>query len=419
MSTAVEKIVEEALESQKEEFSPGNTKIAIGGPCFGKEELESVIETVLSGWITGGKRVEQFEKQFAEVMSCKHAVATNSGSSANLMVYNILSSRHFENPLQKGDEVITSALTWPTSCFPITQVGARPVFVDVDQETYCINPNEIEKAITDKTKIISPVHVLGHPADMTRIMEIAEAHNLIVMEDACECYRAMWDGKVVGSFGDISTVSFFVSHIMATGEGGMILTDNEDYATIARSLRAFGRVPPENSKLYPKLSDELKGYHPGFLFSELGYSMKMLDIQAAFGIEQLKKMDELLKARVKIADYYTKSLKKFEHLLQLPITRKEATHTWFGYPITIKDGAGFAREEITDYLLESKIETRPLLAGNITLQPALEGTDFRTGDLSVSNKVFKDSFYIGSWPGIRKEMQEFLVEKFSTFLEKY
>lgn len=409
-------------------------RIQISGPVFGVEEILSVLEVLLAGRLTMGPKTYEFEKLFASYIGTKHAIAVNSGSSANLIALTVLSSTHLptEMRIKPGDEVITPAVTWPTTCFPIIQIGAIPVFVDVDRETFCIDPSEIEKAVSDKTKAILLVHMLGHPADMKWILEIAEDNNLLVIEDACEALGAECYGRKVGAFGDMATFSFFAAHHITTGEGGMITTNEELFASLARSIRAFGRacacpvckvsIDPNYYCPLRHLSevDSLGDYDRRYIFTSIGFSLKLTEIQAALGIIQMQKLENFLKVRRENAEHVIKSLEPYSNFLELPVEKKWAKHAWFGIAITVREDAPFSRSEFVKYLEERGIETRPIMAGNIIDQPCMKGINFRkVGELPITNMVKSNSFFIGCYPGISKEKREYQIEVLTSFLEKY
>jgi len=410
-------LVREYFSSKTKEFVPGETKIPLSVPSYSWEEAYEAIESILTTRVTMGEKVKKFEEMFAEYIGVKNAIMVNSGSSANLLALSVLTNPIVKDRIQKGEEIITPAITWSTTVFPIINVGAVPSLVDVDLNTYTIDTNEIEKAITDKTRAIMPVHLLGNPCDMKEIIKIAEEHDLFVIEDCCEAHGAEFNGKKVGSFGDISTFSFFFSHHISTIEGGMILTDNEEYGEIAKSLRAHGWIRELKNK--DKIAAEYPEIDERFLFINIGFNLRPTEIQGAFGIHQIKKLDKFIEIRRNNARYWTKKLEKYSDYLILPKERLNTKHVWFGYPITVKPTAPFTRKEFVDFLEKKGIETRPIMAGNIVEQPVMKLFKYRkVGDLNNSKFIMRNSFFFGNHQGIGKVEREYIVDCISEFIEQ-
>lgn len=367
--------------------------------------------------VTMEKKVYEFERRFADYIDVKNGIMVNSGSSANLLALSVLTNPTIEGRIKAGDEIITPAVTWPTTVFPIICVGAIPVLVDVDPETYNISADQIERAITNKTRAIMLVHILGNPCNMDRIMEIAERHDLFVMEDSCEAHGAEFDGRKVGSFGDISTFSFFFSHHISTIEGGMLLTDNDEYAELARSLRAHGWIREltnreEIARRYSEIDDR-------YLFVNMGFNVRPTEIQGGFGIRQLEKLDKFIEVRRQNAKYWIEELQEFREYLILPTEKPNIKHVWFGYPITVKPTAPFSREDITDYLEARLIETRPIMAGNIAEQPAMKLFKHReVGDLRNSRAIMRNSFFFGNHHAVGQREREYVVHCIREFIQE-
>lgn len=401
-------------ELSRKKLSPKH-KIPLSVPTFDYQEICEALDSMLSTKLTMGEKVKKFEKAFAKYVGEKHAIMVNSGSSANLITFSILASPHLKK-IQPGDEVITTAIPWSTTVFPILQVGAIPVFVDVELENFNLNVKQIEDAITPKTKAIMPVHLLGNPADMEAIMEIAGRHNLNVIEDACEAHGAKFSGKKVGSFGDLSTFSFFFSHHISTIEGGMVLTNDELYADFARSIRAHGWIRELKSKddiaqKYPYIDER-------FLFFTAGYNLRPTEIQGAFGIHQLKKLEKFIQIRRRNARHWTRALKKYSDCLLVHNERKNARHVWLGYPILVKPTAPFNKSELTHFLELKGIETRPVMAGNMIEHPVMEYYPYRKiNDLPVAHLVMKNAFYIGNHQEVGREERNFVLECIKEFVE--
>lgn len=418
---------------QQQKFRPRPREIRTSDVLFDEKEAVRLIKVLLSGWITQGAETRQFERDFAEYYGVRHAIAVNSGSSANLVAVASLCHESLgDRQIKPGDEVITSPVTFPTSVFPIIQMGAIPCFVDVDPETLCMDPKRVLDAWytgTEKTKAVLPVHLLGHPFHVPSIHDLVEEKNLWLIEDACESHGAEINGKKVGSFGDFGTFSFFAAHHMTTGEGGMIITDDDRLADLARSIRAFGRVievardPKAAQTLgdrYKVISRKLGLFDVRQTFDKLGYALKTTDLQSALGIEQLKKLPGFIKARRSNAQYLLKQLQPYEELIQLPIEKPWAKHTYHHFFIIVRENSPFTRLDLANNLEQNGVETRPIEAANMADQPCMEGVKYRVvGDLKIARHVRKDGLFIGVHPGLSKEDLERMVEIITSFLEKY
>ena len=391
------------------------SRIGLISPSYNEEEVIEAIESLLSTYVTMGKKVYAFEDLFAKYIDTKYGTMVNSGSSANLLALEILSNPALKNRIKPNDEIITPALTWSTTVFPIIDIHAVPVFVDVNQDTLTIDTNELENALSEKTKAIMPVHLLGYPCDMDSIQDFAEDHNLFVIEDCCEAHGAEWKGKKVGSFGDIGTYSFFFSHHISTIEGGIVLTSNELYNNLSKSLRAHGWVRERaDQKEFLKNHPEIDSR---FLFVNKGYNLRPTEIQGAFGIHQIKKLEQFLQVREENANYWLNALKEVEDFIQLPTISKDIRHAWFGFPLKVREDAPFNRDDLVKHLENNNIETRPVMAGNITQQPAMQFFNYRKiGELSVSTDIMKNSFFHGNHPGIGKYEREKIVNQIVEFV---
>ncbi len=401
----------------KGQFIPGKTKLPLNIPSYDAEEACEAMESILSTHVTMGEKVMKFEKMFAEYIGVRHAIMVNSGSSANLLALSVLANPLAQNRIEPGDEIITPALTWATTVFPIINCGAVPVLVDVDLDTFNLNMDEVEKAITNKTKAIMLVHLLGNPCNMQRIMEIAKANNLLIIEDACEAHGAEFNSQKVGSFGDLATFSFFFSHHISTIEGGMVLTNNEEYAELARALRVFGRIHELRDR--DKIANKYKDIDPRFLFINIGYNFRPTEIQGAFGIHQIKKLDKFIEIRRETARFWAENLKKYSDYLWLHEERKGAKHVWFGYPLTVNPNAPFTRKDIVDSLEGKGVETRPIMAGNIAEQPAMKLFHYRkVGDLPNSRLITRNSFFFGNHQGIGKQEREAILSYITEFMSE-
>jgi len=401
-------------DQQKPAFLPGRTRIPLNVPSFGWKEVWEALDSLLSTQVTMGKKVRQFEAMFAEYIGVEHAIMVNSGSSANLLALSILTNPLLSGQLQPGDEVITPAVTWATTVFPILNVGLLPVLVDVDLRTFNLIPQEVEKAITPKSRAILLVHLLGNPCDMAEIMAIARRHKLLVIEDACEAHGAEYGGRKVGSFGDIATFSFFFSHHITTIEGGMLLTNNDEYAELARALRVFGWV--RDLKAKEAIAQQQPQVDSRFLFVNIGYNLRPTEIQGAFGIHQMSKLERYIETRRENARYWGERLGALNHLL-LHREAEGRRHVWFGYPVVVRPDTPFSRKELVDYLEARGVETRPIMAGNIDEQPALRLFPYRkVGELPNSRLIHRNAFFFGNHHGIGREEREAIAGYIQEFV---
>ena len=319
-------------------------KISLISPSYNEDEVLESIESLLSTYVTMGEKVYTFENLWVKYVGSKYGTMVNSGSSSNLLALEVLANPMIKNRIKPRDEIITPALTWSTTVFPIIDIHATPVFVDSDPNTLTIDTNQLEKALSEKTKAIMPVHLLGHPCNMDDILDFAEDNDLFVIEDCCEAHGAEWKGRKVGSFGDISSFSFFFSHHISTIEGGMLLTNNETYNNLAKSLRAHGWVrerPDQNKQL-----EKYPNFDSRFLFVNKGYNLRPTEIQGAFGIHQIGKLEEFLKIREDNVRYWLQELESIQEYIQLPSIDKDIRHAWFAFPLKVKQNAPFKRQDI-------------------------------------------------------------------------
>jgi CDP-4-dehydro-6-deoxyglucose reductase, E1 len=420
----------EATRRKERHFVPGVTKIQYSGPSFDEKELEALVDVVLDGWFGVGKKANLLEQRLSKLIGKNFGVLTNSGSSANLLAISALKSHRFEKRLVAGDEVIVPASAFPTTVNPIIQNNLKPVFVDVDIGTYNINVEEIEKGISPRTRAILLLHNFGNPCQMKNILEIADKHNLIVIEDNCDALGAKYDGRYTGSFGLMSTCSFYVAHHITMGEGGIVLASDEKLAIILRSLRDWGRsctcpvcvvIRDPNarcSKRFEKQFNSLpEGYDTRYVYEEIGYNLKPLELQAAMGLVQLEKLSSFVANRNSNFSRLYDLFKKYEDFFILPVWAAEAQPSWFAFPLTLKEGVPFNRQDIIKWYEKCNIETRLLFAGNIVRHPAYNGVSLRiVGNLKNSDKIMGDSFFLGVYPGIDEERMNFIIEKTEEFL---
>ena len=428
-------------------FEAGKNVVPPSGKVIGAAELQNMVEASLDGWLTTGRFNDAFEKRLAEFLGVKHALTTNSGSSANLLAFSALTSHKLgERAIQPGDEVISVAAGFPTTVNPILQFGAVPVFVDVHLPTYNIDPAKIEAAITPKTKAIMLAHTLGNPYDLDAITALARKHKLWLIEDCCDALGSTytltpspsrgegWGGgnnvehatqtKLVGTFGDIGTLSFYPAHHITMGEGGAVFTNNDELKKIIESFRDWGRDcycgPGKDNtcgkRFCWKLGDLPEGYDHKYTYSHLGYNLKISDMQAACALAQMDRLEDFIATRKQNFAYLKAGLKNCEEFLLLPEATPNSDPSWFGFPITIKPNADIKRVDLLQYLDENKIGTRLLFAGNLTRQPYMKGRNFRiSGELINTDIVMNDTFWIGVYPGLNKEMLDFVIEKIEAF----
>ena len=410
---------------KKVKFIPGKTLIKYAGRVYDEKEMINLVDASLDFWLTAGRYAKEFEKEFAQFLRVKYCLLTNSGSSANLLAISALTSPLLkERRLKPGDEVITIACGFPTTLNPIIQNNLVPVFIDVDLGTYNIQADKIEEAITEKTKAIFVAHTLGNPVNLDKIMEIVKKYNLWFCEDNCDSLGSKYKEKYTGTFGHISTCSFYPAHHITMGEGGAVLTDDPLLHRIILSFRDWGRdcwcEPGHDNTCGKRLSQKFGklpfGYDHKYIYSHIGYNLKITDMQAAVGVAQLEKLPRFIEARRKNFAFLYENLKKYEKYFVLPQTTKDSEPSWFGFPVLVKEDAPFTRADIVNYLEENKIATRMLFGGNLTKQPAYQSVEYRIlGSLKNTDLVMNNLFWIGVYPGLTKEKLEFIdgiIEKF-------
>ncbi|MBI4307249.1 MAG: aminotransferase class V-fold PLP-dependent enzyme [Chloroflexi bacterium] len=398
-------------------FEEGKTPMPLSVPTYGWEEVWEALDSLLTTRVTIGAKVRRFESLFAEYVGVKHAVMVNSGSSANLLAVSVVTSPTLKNAVRPGDEVITPAVTWATTVYPIVQCGLTPVLVDVGRDTFNIDPAEIEKAISPRTRAIVLVHLLGNPCDMTAIMAIARKHNLLVIEDCCEAHGAEHRGTKVGRFGDLATFSFFFSHHISTIEGGMVVTNRDDYAEVLREMRAFGWVRDAHRK--EALARQYPDIDPRFLFVNTGYNVRPTEVQGAFGIHQIKRLEGYIQHRKELANYWNERLSAYAEYLTLANAPEGSRHVWFLYPIMVKPNAPFTRAELAKFLESNGVETRPILAGNMEEQPVMRLINYRKlGDLPAARAIMRHGLCVGIHHGITPARRDAFVKYVSQFIDQ-
>jgi CDP-6-deoxy-D-xylo-4-hexulose-3-dehydrase len=407
-------------------FRAGETPVPPSGKLIGSEELKLMVEASLDGWLTTGRFNEEFEKTLAAFLGVKYLITVNSGSSANLVAFSALTSPKLgERAIKPGDEVIGVAAGFPTTVNPIIQFGAVPVFVDVELGTYNIDASKVEAAISPKTKAIMLAHTLGNPYNLEVVTGICKKYGLWLVEDCCDALGSTHKGQLVGTFGDIGTLSFYPAHHITMGEGGAVFTNNAELKKIAESFRDWGRdcyCPPgkDNTcgkRFCWKLGNLPEGYDHKYTYSHLGYNLKITDMQAACGLAQLAKAPAFIQRRKENFAYLKERLADCEEFLILPMATAHSDPSWFGFPITLKDSAPVSRVDLLNYLEQYKIGTRLLFAGNLTRQPSMIGQAYRvSGELTNTDIVMNNTFWIGLQPALTEEMLNYVVSKIRSYL---
>ncbi len=408
-------------------FVPGESPVPVSGKVYDESDMRNLVDSALDFWLTTGRFNEQFEARLANRLGVAHALTTNSGSSANLLALSTLTSHYFRgDALKPGDEVITVATGFPTTVNPSLQYGLVPVFVDVDIPTYNIKPEMIEAAVSSKTRAIMIAHTLGNPFDLGEVMRVAQKHNLWVVEDCCDALGATYDGKGVGTFGHIGTLSFYPAHHITMGEGGAVFTDKPRLKRVIESMRDWGRdcwcAPGQDNtcgkRFGRKLGSLPLGYDHKYTYGHAGYNLKITDMQAAVGLAQLDHLEGFIAARARNFATLTELLRPLEDVFILPQATPRSEPSWFGYPITIRPGAKVDREALVQHLNEKKIGTRLLFGGNLLRQPYMKGRNYRVvGSLENADLVTTNTFWIGLYPGIGDDHIAYVVNTIGAFLD--
>ena len=423
------KLVEDysKISHKTQQFIPGKSFVSCAGRVYDFNEMQMLTAASLDFWLTTGRFNTEFEKKLSEFLNVNFVTTTNSGSSANLLALSALTSEKLGNrSLNPGDEVIGVAACFPTTVNPIIQNNLVPVFLDIEFPSYNIDTKLIENAITDKTKAIMLAHTLGNPFNLNEITKIARQNNLWLIEDCCDALGSKYDGKLVGTFGDISTLSFYPAHHMTMGEGGAVFTNDELLKKIIVSFRDWGRdcfCDPGKSNTCGKRFDWKfdglpHGYDHKFIYTHAGYNLKITDMQAAVGLAQLDKIDKFIQKRKENFDWLKKHLEKYERYFLLPVKTENSEPSWFGFPILIKDNAPFSLLELNGYLFSHNVDTRPIFTGNITKQPYFKNKQFRiVGNLNNTDKMMERTFWIGVYPGLTIDMMEYVVKTIDDFIQ--
>ncbi len=406
-------------------FTPGQSPVPVSGKVIGAAEIQNMVDASLDAWLTTGRFNAEFEQRLANYLGVKHVLTVNSGSSANLVAFSALtSSRLGDRAIQPGDEVIGVAAGFPTTVNPIIQFGAVPVFVDVDLATHNIDASKIEAAIGPKTKAIMLAHSLGNPFNLEVVTALCKKHNLWLVEDCCDALGATYKGQMVGTFGDIATLSFYPAHHITMGEGGAVFTNNSELKLIAESFRDWGRdcyCPPGKDNTCEKrfcwkLGDLPEGYDHKYTYSHLGYNLKISDMQAACALAQLDRLEDFIAARRANYEYLREKLASCAEFFHLPEATLGSNPSWFGFPLVLKESSGVKRVDLLNYLDQNKIGTRLLFAGNLTRQPYMIGRNYRvSGELTNTDKVMNQTFWLGVYPGLTRDHLDFVVSKIEEF----
>lgn len=406
-------------------FIPGKTRVPYAGRVYDSAEMIVLLDSLLDFWLTSGHLSAALERKFKRLLKSREFLLVNSGSSANLLIIASLCANTFRRKLNPGDEVITPAVTFPTTLAPLVQYGLVPVFIDSCVGTYNINEELIEKAVSRKTRAVFVPHTLGNPCDMNTIMGIARKKRLIVIEDACDALGSFYDNKLVGTFGRMSSFSFYPAHHMTLGEGGGVAINSQDLVKPALSLRDWGRdcscsTGQDNRcgrRFAMKMGDLPYGYDHKYIYSNIGYNLKVTEMQSAIGLAQFEKLDEFGRRRKDNFKRYYAGLLKFDEHLVLPRCHPKAQPCWFGFPLTVRGGV--KRLKLIKWLNDSKIDTRLLFGGNIIRQPGFKGIKHRvSGNLKGSDRIMSDTFFIGVYPGLTSQMIDYALARFTEFFKR-
>ena len=429
--------VKKLLDSKEKKWEAGKDMVNYAGPYFDSSEITSAIESLLDGWLVMGKKCMKFEKLFPKQFDKGYGVLTNSGSSSNLLMMAALKSKRTYN-FADGTKVLTPIAGFPTTLNPILQHRMEPVFVDIEQESLNLNLAQVEKKLIEQPdiKIITFAHVLGNPPDMNELMFLVEKYNLILLEDCCDALGSTYDGRPLGSYGDMASCSFYPAHHMTMGEGGFVACKDEHLETVVRSFREWGRgcycVGPKANALkcgtcnkrfsewIPALPGEI--FDHKYVYEEIGYNLKPIELQGAMGLEQLKKLDKIHELRRKNFTLLYNIYEKYEEFFHLPKATEKSDPSWFAFPITIKEGAPFKRDDIVDFLEESKIQTRTYFGGNIMLQPGYDHImppDMAKNDYPVATHVMLNTFFHGTSPVITEEQMKYIGNQVDGFMSLF
>jgi CDP-6-deoxy-D-xylo-4-hexulose-3-dehydrase len=405
-------------------FVPGTHRVPYAGRVFDAEELVAAVDAVLDFWLTLGPQGEAFERELADYVGTRHALVVNSGSSANLVAFAALTSPQLDRPLRPGDEVLTVAAGFPTTVAPIVQHGCVPVFLDVSLDTANVLAERLEDAVGPRTRAVMLAHTLGNPFDLDAVLDLVRRHGLYLLEDNCDALGSTYRGRKTGTFGHLATQSFYPPHHLTMGEGGAVLTDSGRLRRVAESFRDWGRdcwcaSGKDNTcgkRFAWQLGDLPFGYDHKYVYSHLGYNLKPLDVQAAIGRQQLRKLDAFVAARRANHARLVAALRPYEEHLILPRPTPGSEPSWFGLLLTVRDGAPFTRAELVQHLEQRQVQTRQLFGGNLLRQPAFRDVCHRVvGDLANTDKIMRDAFFVGVYPGLTADMLAYVEQVFADF----
>jgi len=416
------------VQFMRKEFEPEKDRVNYAGRIFDEKELIKLVDSSLDFWLTSGRFTEEFVEKLEDFYDVENVILTNSGSSANLLAISALTSPKLgERRLKPGDEVITVAAGFPSTISPIIQNQLIPVFADVNLGTYNINTEKLEDAISSKTRAVFLAHTLGNPFDLDSIMALVEKYNFYLIEDNCDALGSKYNDKLTGTFGHIATGSFYPAHHITTGEGGCLITNDEELAKIIRSFRDWGRdcycEGGENNTCGKRFSQQFGmlpyGYDHKYVYSHIGYNLKMTEMQAAIGSSQMDKLANFTKARIDNFSRLYNGLKKYSDYLILPEATPKSQPSWFCFIITVKQNDKFTRNDLVNFLNDNRIETRNLFAGNLLRQPAFANIKHRVyNDLENTDYIMNNTFFIGTYPGITEEKIQYVLSKFDSFFGK-
>lgn len=415
-----------ALKKSSRKFIPGKTWIQYAGGVFDDKEINASVDVLIDGWFGLGKKADKLEKGLAKFLGVRGSILTNSGSSSNYLAVASLLSYLLPNHVNPGDEVITAACGFPTTVNPIVLHGLIPVFLDINPVTYNINAKDLERALSKKTRVVMIAHTLGNPNEMDKIVTFCKDNNLYLIEDNCDAFGSEYGGRKTGSFGILSTQSFYPPHHMTMGEGGAVHYNDMRFERITRSLRDWGRscwCRGDEKRTFGACGVRFnykignRPYDHKYIFNQLGYNLKPIEPQAAMGVEQLKRMPDFIKKRRINFNRLFSYAKEWENYFILPASLPKATPCWFSFPLTIRDEVKFTRSDITEFLEKRMIQTRPLFAGNIIRQPAYFRVKYKKiGSLMHSDRVLHNTFFVGIYPGLGAEEIDFIAESIKDFL---
>jgi len=414
---------------KNKEFTPGESRVHYAGRVYDADELQSLVGAALDFWLTAGPVTDQFEQRLSQILGTREIIPVNSGSSANLVAVSALCSKQLRNGLKPGDEVIVPAASFPTTINPLIQNGLVPVFIDSRMGDYNLDPDYFEEALSERTRAIMFAHTLGNPANMDVVMDFVQKNNLFLIEDTCDALGSKWDGKPVGTFGQVATLSFYPAHHITTGEGGAVYTTSRRLGKIARSVRDWGRDcwcgydNPVDGKCGIRFEREVPGvpgcYDHRYYYTEIGYNLKMTDLQAAVGVAQLNKLPAFISQRKANYAYLSEALVVFQEHLLLPTAHEKADPSWFAFPISVRNEAPFTRYELTRFLEDRLVETRPLFAGNILKQPAYKDINHRViGNLQLTDQIMRTTFFVGLFPGLSRTHLDYMIDSLSDFFNQ-